>query len=227
MDAKKLAADKAVELVKDGMIVGLGTGSTAFFAIQKIGERIKEGLKIRAVASSLASTELARLAGIPLAGMTEINSIDVTIDGADEVDEYCNLTKGGGGALTREKILAYNSKVFIVIVDESKLSRRLGKFPVAVEVVPFGYNLALLHLEKLGCKAVVRQKKEQFFKTDNGNWIVDCRFNEIRDPEALNTAINNIPGVIESGLFSNKLVHSVIAGHENGEVKILTSRLSR
>ena len=227
MNAKKLAADKAVELVKDGMIVGLGTGSTAFFAIQKIGERIKDGLKIRAVASSLASTELARLAGIPLAGMTEISSIDITIDGADEVDEYCNLTKGGGGALTREKILAYNSKLFIVIVDESKLSRRLGKFPVAVEVVPFGYNLALLHLEKLGCKAVVRQKKDQFFKTDNGNWIVDCRFNEIRDPEALNTAINNIPGVIESGLFSNKLVHSVIAGHENGEVKILTSRLSR
>ena len=227
MNAKKLAADKAVELVKDGMIVGLGTGSTAFFAIQKIGERIKDGLKIRAVASSLASTELARLAGIPLAGMTEISSIDITIDGADEVDEYCNLTKGGGGALTREKILAYNSKLFIVIVDESKLSRRLGKFPVAVEVVPFGYNLALLHLEKLGCKAVVRQKKDQFFKTDNGNWIVDCRFNEIRDPEALNTAINNIPGVIESGLFSNKLVHSVIVGHENGDVKILTSSLSR
>ncbi len=226
MDAKKLAADKAVELVKDGMIVGLGTGSTAFFAIQKIGERIKEGLKIRAVASSLASAELARLAGIPLAGMTEISSIDVTIDGADEVDEYCNLTKGGGGALTREKILAYNSQLFIVIVDESKLSRRLGKFPVAVEVVPFGYNLALLHLEKLGCKAVVRQKKDQFFKTDNGNWIVDCRFNEINSPEALNTAINNIPGVIESGLFSNKLVCSVIAGHENGEVKILTPSLS-
>ena len=111
-------------------------------------------------------------------------------------------------------------------MDESKLSRRLGKFPVAVEVVPFGYNLALLHLEKLGCKAVVRQKKDQFFKTDNGNWIVDCRFNEIRDPEALNAAINSIPGVIESGLFSNKLVHSVIAGHENGEVKILNSRLS-
>ena len=227
MDAKKLAADKAVELVKDGMIVGLGTGSTAFFAIQKIGEKMKEGLKIRAVASSLASAELARLAGIPLAGMTEISSIDVTIDGADEVDEHCNLTKGGGGALTREKILAYNSKLFIVIVDESKLSRRLGKFPVAVEVVPFGYNLVLLHLEKLGCKAVVRQKKDQFFKTDNGNWIVDCRFNEIKNPETLNSAINSIPGVIESGLFSNKLVHAVIAGHENGEVKILTSRLSQ
>jgi ribose 5-phosphate isomerase A len=221
MNAKKLAADKAVEFVKDNMIVGLGTGSTAFFAIQKIGERIKEGLKIRAVASSLASAELAKMAGIPLAGMTEIKSIDVTIDGADEVDEHFNVTKGGGGALTREKILAFNSKLFIVIVDESKLSKKLGRFPVAVEVVPFAYNLAILHLEKLGCKAVARQKNDQFFKTDNGNWIVDCQFKKIDNPEELNMAINIIPGVIESGLFPNKLIHSVIVGYEEGKAKIL------
>jgi ribose 5-phosphate isomerase A len=221
MNAKKLAADKAVEFVKDNMIVGLGTGSTAFFAIQKIGERIKEGLKIRAVASSLASAELAKMANIPLAGMTEIKSIDVTIDGADEVDEHFNVTKGGGGALTREKILAFNSKLFIVIVDESKLSKKLGRFPVAVEVVPFAYNLAILHLEKLGCKAVARQKNDQFFKTDNGNWIVDCQFKKIDNPEELNMAINIIPGVIESGLFPNKLIHSVIVGYEEGKAKIL------
>jgi ribose 5-phosphate isomerase A len=221
MNAKKLAADKAVEFVKDNMIVGLGTGSTAFFAIQKIGERIKEGLKIRAVASSLASAELAKMAGIPLAGMTEIKSIDVTIDGADEVDEHFNVTKGGGGALTREKILAFNSKLFIVIVDESKLSKKLGRFPVAVEVVPFAYNLAILHLEKLGCKAVARQKNDQFFKTDNGNWIVDCQFKKIDNPEELNMAINIIPGVIESGLFPNKLIHSVIVGYDEGKAKIL------
>jgi ribose 5-phosphate isomerase A len=221
MNAKKLAADKAVEFVKDNMIVGLGTGSTAFFAIQKIGERIKEGLKIRAVASSLASAELAKMANIPLAGMTEIKSIDVTIDGADEVDEHFNVTKGGGGALTREKILAFNSKLFIVIVDESKLSKKLGRFPVAVEVVPFAYNLAILHLEKLGCKAVARQKNDQFFKTDNGNWIVDCQFKKIDNPEELNMAINIIPGVIESGLFPNKLIHSVIVGYDEGKAKIL------
>jgi ribose 5-phosphate isomerase A len=221
MNAKKLAADKAVEFVKDNMIVGLGTGSTAFFAIQKIGERIKEGLKIRAVASSLASAELAKMAGIPLAGMTEIKSIDVTIDGADEVDEHFNVTKGGGGALTREKILAFNSKLFIVIVDESKLSKKLGRFPVAVEIVPFAYNLAILHLEKLGCKAVARQKNDQFFKTDNGNWIVDCQFKKIDNPEELNMAINIIPGVIESGLFPNKLIHSVIVGYDEGKAKIL------
>src|SRR5215213_4454533 len=221
MNPKELAANKAVEYINVGMIIGLGTGSTAFFAIQKIGEAVKKGLKVRAVASSLASTELAREAGIPLAGMTEINRIDVTIDGADEVDESFNVTKGGGGALTREKILAYNSQRFIVIIDESKLSKKLGRFPVAVEVVPFGYNLAIPHLEKLGCKATVRQKNNQFFKTDNGNWIVDCQFKTIDNPEALNTAINNIPGVIESGLFPAFLIHSVIAGYDDGSTKFL------
>jgi len=221
MNPKELAANKAVEYIKDGMIIGLGTGSTAFFAIQKIGEAVKKGLKVRAVASSLASTELAKQAGIPLAGMTEINRIDVTIDGADEVDESFNVTKGGGGALTREKILAFNSKLFIVIVDESKLSKKLGRFPVAVEVVPFGYNLAISHLVELGCKPVIRQRKDQFFKTDNGNWIIDCQFKEIDNPEELNKTINEIPGVIESGLFSSNLVHCVIAGYKNGSVKVL------
>ncbi len=220
MNAKKLAADAAVDYIREGMILGLGSGSTAFFAIQKIGELVQDGLKIQAVSSSLASAELARQLGIPLIGMTEIQTIDLTIDGADEVDEQGNLIKGGGGALTREKILAYNSKQFVVVVDESKLSKRLGRFPVAVELVPFGYNLALLHLQKLGCEVRLRQKQNQFFKTDNGNWIADCQFGNIDDPEKLNAAINVIPGVVESGLFSHKMVHSIIAGYENGTVKV-------
>ena len=221
MNAKKLAADKAVEYVTDGMTVGLGTGTTAFFAIQKIGELVQQGLNIQAVASSLASTELAKQAGIPMVGMTEIGGIDVTIDGADEVDARCNLVKGGGGALTREKILAFNSRQLIIIVDEAKLSQTLGRFPVAVEVVPFGYNLALTHLEALGCKAAIRQNENGFFKTDNGNWIADCRFPIINHPEKLNADINLIPGVVESGLFSHQLVHSVIVGYEDGSVKVL------
>src|SRR5215211_7828445 len=212
MNSKKLAADKAVEQVMDGMVVGLGTGSTALYAVQ----RMREGLKITAVASSLGTAALATEEGIPLVGMTEISAIDLYIDGADEVDGLFHAIKGGGGALTREKILAYNSQRFIVIIDESKLSKKLGRFPVAVEVVPFGYNLAIPHLEKLGCKATVRQKNNQFFKTDNGNWIVDCQFKTIDNPEALNTAINNIPGVIESGLFPAFLIHSVIAGYDDG-----------
>jgi ribose 5-phosphate isomerase A len=221
MNAKKLAADKAVEYIKEGMTVGLGTGTTAFFAIQKIGEMVQQGLHIQAVASSLASTELAMKAGIPMVGMTEISGINVTIDGADEVDAYCNLIKGGGGALTREKILAFNSRQLVIIVDETKLSQTLGRFPVAVELVPFGYNLALTHLEALGCKATIRQNENGFFKTDNGNWVADCQFPIINHPEKLNTDINTIPGVIESGLFSHQLVHSVIVGYEDGSVKVL------
>ena len=154
-------------------------------------------------------------------GMTEIKSIDITIDGADEVDEQFNLIKGGGGALTREKILAYNSKLFIVIVDESKLSKKLGRFPVAVEVVPFGHNLVIPHLESLGCETAIRKKDDQFFKTDNGNWIIDCQFGDINHPEELNETINAIPGVIETGLFSHKLVHAVIAGYNDGSVTAL------
>ena len=221
MNAKKLAADKAVEYITDGMTVGLGTGTTAFFAIQKIGELVQQGLNVQAVASSLASTELAKQAGIPMVGMTEIGGIDVTIDGADEVDARCNLVKGGGGALTREKILAFNSRQLIIIVDETKLSQTLGRFPVAVEVVPFGYNLALTHLEALGCKAAIRQNEKGFFKTDKGHWIADCQFPIINHPEKLNADIHLIPGVVESGLFSHQLVHSVIVGYENGSVKVL------
>jgi ribose 5-phosphate isomerase A len=223
MNAKKLAAHKAVELIQDGMIVGLGTGSTAFFAIERIGEKVREGLQIRAVSSSLGSAELARQFEIPMVGMTEIRWIDIYIDGADEVDAKHNLTKGGGGALTREKILAFNSRKFAVIVDSSKLVNTLGRFPVAVEVIPFGYNLAMQQLEKLGCTPVLRQNQDGFFKTDNGNWIVDCRFDDINNPEALNLAINAIPGVIESGLFPNRLVHLVIVGYNSGKVDTMVS----
>ncbi|MGZ3838499.1 MAG: ribose-5-phosphate isomerase RpiA [Flavisolibacter sp.] len=220
MNPKKLAAEKAVEYIRPGMTVGLGTGTTAFFAIEKIGEMVRQGLEIHAVASSLASTAQARKNGIPMVGMTEISHIDVTIDGADEVDERGNLIKGGGGALTREKILAYNSTQFIIIVDASKLSGKLQRFPVAVEVVPFGYNLALAHLQQLGCRANIRQQGEGFFKTDNGNWIVDCGFGMIEDPEYLNAAINLIPGVVESGLFSSKMVHTIIVGYPDGQVSV-------
>ena len=139
MNAKQLAALKAVEYIKEDTIVGLGTGTTAFYAIQKLGELVKAGMHVRAVCSSLASAKQAIESGIPLAGMTEISSVDIYIDGADEVDDHFNLVKGGGGALTREKILAFNSQLFIVIIDDSKLSAKLGRFPVAVErsVRPF------------------------------------------------------------------------------------------
>lgn len=220
-NAKKLAAEKAVEFVRDGMIVGLGTGSTSFFAIHRIAERIKrEGLKIQAVSSSKSSEDLALQLGIPLIPFAEIESIDLTIDGADEVDGAFNLIKGGGGALLREKILASNSRKFIVIVDESKVVKRLGKFPLPVEIVPFAAELTIKNLGKLPCTPAVRMADNKPFLTDNGNWIVDCHFGEIADPDALGKQLKAIAGVVEHGLFI-AMTDTVAVGHSDGTTKFL------
>lgn len=218
MDAKRLAAEKAVTYITDGMVVGLGTGSTAYWAIQKIGERVRGGLNIKAVASSKKSEDLAKEAGISIVPFSTISSIDVTVDGADEVDKNHNLIKGGGGALVREKILASNSQKFIVVVDESKLVTQLGKFPLPVEVLPFAVNLVIDKLKGLGCLPVIRQASGHDYITDNGNLIADCHFQKIEDPAALNTQINLLPGVVDCGLFVGVMVHAVIVGYTNGRV---------
>src|SRR5215203_3608236 len=158
MNAKRLAAEHAVELIKDGMTVGIGTGSTSAFAIEAISKRIKEGLSIKAVASSLRSEELAKNAGIRLIPFSRVETIDLYIDGADEVDQELNLIKGGGGALLREKILAFHAKEFIVIVDSSKLVTHLGKFLLPVEVVPFALELTVRRLQKFGCTTLIREE---------------------------------------------------------------------
>jgi ribose 5-phosphate isomerase A len=220
MNPKKLAAEKAVQFIKDGMIVGLGTGSTTYWAIQRIGERVQEGLMIKAVASSKSSEALASQLGIPLAAFSEINGIDVTIDGADEADQEFNLIKGGGGALLREKILAANSDKFIVIIDESKSVTKLGKFPLPVEIVPFASELTIRKLELLHCQPTIRLKGDKPFITDNGNIIVDCHFNEIISPAALHEEINSIPGVVDNGLFI-KMTSTIIIGNENGTTRLL------
>lgn len=226
MDTKRLAAEAAVNYIINGMIVGLGTGSTTHWAILKIGERIKEGLKIKAVASSDRSESLARELGIPIISFKEVEKIDVTIDGADEVDESFNLIKGGGGALLREKILIYNSKKFYVIVDESKLVTHLGKFPLPVEAVPFASDLTIKHLTNLGCDAIIRKTEDKIYKTDNGNLIVDCHFKIIPDPQKLDLTIRSVPGIVETGLFQNNLVTAVVVGHKNGTVEVKERILS-
>ncbi|MBJ6360371.1 ribose-5-phosphate isomerase RpiA [Paenibacillus sp. GCM10012307] len=218
MLAKKIAAEAAVEFVQSGMTVGLGTGSTAYYAIHKIAERVKEGLHIRTVASSRQSEELALQLGIPVVPLSGIQEIDVSIDGADEVDANYNLIKGGGGALLREKILAAHSKQFVVIADESKQVDRLGKFPLPVEIVPFAFNLTLLKLKALGCEPVVRIADGNTFISDNGNYIVDCAFGTIEDPAALEQQINAIPGVVENGLFTG-MASAVIIGYEDGTTR--------
>ncbi|MCY9667796.1 ribose-5-phosphate isomerase RpiA [Paenibacillus alginolyticus] len=220
MNPKQLAAEKAVEFIEDGMVVGLGTGSTAYWAIHKIAQRIQEGLRIRAVASSRDSEELANKLGIPMVPFSEIEVIDLTIDGADEVDPHLNLIKGGGGALVREKILASNSKRFFVIVDESKRVEHLGQFPLPVEIVPFAANFTINKLKELGCNTRIRMSNDKEYITDNGNIIVDCNFEKIVEPRELNKQINLIPGVLDNGLFT-RMVSSLIIGYNDGKVKII------
>lgn len=218
MEAKRIAAEKAVEQVKPGMIVGLGSGSTAEWAIRKIGELVKEGLNIKAVASSVKTEKLAIEVGIPIIDFKNIDRIDLSIDGADEVDDYGHLIKGGGGALLREKMLAFNSKRFIVIIDESKRVKTLGKFDLPVEIIPFAADITMKRLKETGTSPVLRYSNQKIFITDNGNYIADCNYYPIKDPGALNIQLHQIPGVVESGIFINNMVHSFYIGYENGTV---------
>ncbi|WP_169081472.1 ribose-5-phosphate isomerase RpiA [Paenibacillus sp. PL91] len=220
MESKRIAAERAVDFIKDGMIVGLGTGSTAYFAIRKIGQRVKEGLSIKAIATSKQSENLAKELGISLLPFAEIESIDITIDGADEVDAEWNLIKGGGGALLREKIVASASKQLIIIIDESKLAEQLGAFPLPVEIVPFGYEMTIKKLRKQGADPVLRTADNQTYLTDNGNYIVDCHFGKITRAEELHQALNLIPGVVDNGLFIG-MATLVIVGYQDGTVKEL------
>lgn len=219
-DAKRAAAEKAVQLVQAGMTVGLGSGSTAAHAIRALGRLVSEGLAIKAVASSLKSEQLAREVGIPVYDPTEVSVIDIAIDGADEVDVHCNLIKGGGGSLLREKILACASQRFHVVVDESKVVSRLGSFPLAVEILPFAHSITLKQIRTLQCEPVIRAHGNGPFLTDNGNYIADCMFfNGIDEPESLDARLKMIPGVVETGLFSTKVVTSVFVGYATGEVR--------
>ena len=220
MDAKRIAAERAVDYIHDDMIVGLGTGSTAYWAIQKLGSRVQEGLSIKAIATSIQSEELAKKLGIQLISFSEINEIDITIDGADEVDHDLNLIKGGGGALLREKIVATASKQLIVVVDDSKLVERLGAFPLPIEIVKFGFEVTINKLHQLDCEPRLRKDEDMAYVTDNGNFIVDCRFNKIECITELHNKINLIPGVVDNGFFVN-MTRRVIVGYQNGDIEEL------
>lgn len=223
MNPKQLAAEHAVQFVKDGMTVGLGTGSTSAFAIEAIGKKVQQGCSLKAVASSLRSEELAQKAGISLIPFSEVESIDIYIDGADEVDKDLNLIKGGGAALLREKILAFNSKAFVVIVDNSKLVEHLGRFLLPVEIVPFAMELTLKQVQKTGCTTTVRMDNDKPYITDNGNLLIDCDFKKIEKVEHLHNFLNNIPGVVENGLFLNNIINKLIVGYASGEVNVVSN----
>ncbi len=204
---KKAAAIAALKFIKPGMKVGLGTGSTANHFIEALGLKVKEGLDIMGVPTSAASKELAESLGIPLTTLEAHPYIEVTVDGTDEFDANFCLIKGGGGALLREKIVATSSRHMVVIADESKRVKTLGKFPLPVEIVRFGAKATAWKIErafkllKLEAKMTLRVRDGQPFVTDNGNLIFDCALGAIPEPARLDTLLNSIPGVVDTGLF--------------------------
>ena len=218
---KKIAAEKATEAVQSGMIVGLGTGSTVYYALLKLGTMVREGLDIVGIPTSEGTEQIALEQKIPLTILAMHPTIDLTIDGADEVDAHLNLIKGGGAALVREKIIANASKKTVIVVDESKVSRVLGtNFPLPVEIVRFGWEATQTEVNRICGESTLRVASTQDGKqnpliTDNGNYILDCHFDGISAPAEVELQLNNIPGVVENGIFVNR-ADKVIIGTPSG-----------
>ena len=222
--AKKAAGIAACDFVSDGMDVGLGTGSTVRYTVIELGRRMsEEGLKIRGVPTSIETEELATKLGIPLISFDEVNRLSVTIDGADEFDSNFHLIKGGGGALTREKIVAQISNAMVVVTDPRKDVGVLGEFPLPVEVVQFGWEVTVRHLQEICPGEVSMRGGDDPFVTDNGNFIIDCHFGpSIIEPVKLESKIQSIAGVVEVGLFTHIADAVIIGSLEGIEVRIKT-----
>lgn len=219
--AKAAAGKKAAELIEGGMLVGIGTGSTARYFIEALAERCRSGLKIHAVATSAESEQLARDAGIPMTELDRLEEIDLDVDGADEIDPQKRMIKGGGGALFREKIIAGMSKEMIVIVDASKQVTALGNFPLPVEISPFAYLATLRHILDSGYSGAIRKTPEgERYITDNNNLIYDIDLTfPCNNPEEVERKLSEIPGVIDTGFFIG-YAGRVITGHEDGSTAI-------
>ncbi len=223
MDAKEQAGRKAAEYVKDGMVVGLGTGSTAEWATRALAERIQEKAvhDIRCIVTSSATRALAMELGFNIMGLEDVDGVDLTIDGADQVDDNLNLIKGGGGALLREKVVAFSSGEVIIVVDESKWTAKLGEgVPVPVEVIPFAEAVVRSALNNLGAEVEPRMDGDDPFITDNENFILDCTYHAPFNPKHMEREIKRIPGVVESGLFVN-LCDRIIIGRATGGPRVI------
>ncbi|HVZ56064.1 MAG TPA: ribose-5-phosphate isomerase RpiA [Chitinophagaceae bacterium] len=224
-EMKKLAGESALDYIRPGMTIGLGTGSTVYYFIEALARRVAEGFPIRAVPTSSRTAELARLRNIPLIDPQEAAMLDLTVDGADEIDQEMQLIKGGGGALLREKIVAAASRELLIIADAGKLVERLGAFPLPVETIPFGWTHTQRHITgRLACPQVLlRRSAGQPFLTDHGNYILDCHFGWIRDAVAISQELNAIPGVAENGLFIG-MADRVLLGRSDGTLMVMERR---
>ncbi|EAE9245204.1 ribose-5-phosphate isomerase RpiA [Listeria monocytogenes] len=221
MNQKKIAGEKACEWIEDGMVVGLGTGSTVYYTIEKLGQMVNNGLHITGVATSEETTKQAEKLGIPLKSLNDVTEIDVTIDGADEIDTNFQGIKGGGGALLREKMVASASLKNIWVVSEEKLVRTLGEFPLPLEVIPFGWKQIERTLAKEQIQTNLRkQSNGEVYVTNNGNYILDIVNQSFTDAEMWQEKLVQIPGVVEHGLFLD-YVDVIICGKANGETEII------
>ena len=219
---KQLVAKQAAQLVQNNMTVGIGTGSTIHWLIIELGNRVKEGLFFRAIPTSKKTAALAALQNIPLAELNAVDRINITIDGADEIDAHLQLIKGGGGALLQEKMVAAASRELIILADQSKLVQHLGKFPLPVEVIPFGWKQVQRNiLETYNIEATLRTQYDQPFITDHGHYILDCPFQRIEQPDELTYELNAIPGVVENGLFIN-MADMALIGFPDGKTETIT-----
>ncbi len=211
-DSKRMAAKRSMDFVEDGMLLGIGSGTTLRYVVEELGERVRQGLKITGVPTSHETGELAAQHGIPLTTFEQVQSLDLAIDGADEIGPELSLIKGGGGQLLHEKIVASAAKRFLVVVGEGKVVPLLGRFPVPVEVIPFARPLVERALAELGGNPQLRAAKTGgTYITDEGNWILDCHFGSIAEPHELAAEIRSIVGVVEHGLFLDMATEAVVA----------------
>jgi ribose 5-phosphate isomerase A len=219
-NAKQRAGFKAAEFIEDGMDVGLGTGSTAYWMVERLGERVREGLRIRGVPTSRRTEEQARRLGIPLVTFAEVQELDLAVDGADEIGPGLALVKGGGGALLREKLVAAAARRFVVVADAGKMVGVLGRFPLPVEVVPFAWEVTARRVAAAtGVEPILRRAEGGgVYVTDNGNYILDCRCGEIPEPEKMERGLKMLTGVVECGLFVGMADLAVVATDDDVEV---------
>ncbi|MEO5681796.1 MAG: ribose-5-phosphate isomerase RpiA [Chitinophagaceae bacterium] len=220
-ETKKLAAVKALEYIRPGTTIGIGTGSTVYWFIQELARRVQQGFVCRAVPTSSDTNTLATRLGISMCALNDVTTIDVTIDGADEIDPQLNLIKGGGGALLQEKMVAAASDKLVIIADSSKYVTQLGAFALPVEVIPYGWKQVQQHIQSMyKISTALRMKNDQPLVTDHGHYILDSHFGQIPNALQLAQALNMIPGVVDNGLFI-KMAREVIIADTAGNVKIL------